>query len=68
MDVISCSCCAVGKSCSKKCSCTANVLSCISYCVCEGGGDCFNSLSQYEPAAMDGGYEEVDDFEERHDE
>ena len=52
----------------QKCSCAANVLSCISYCVCEGGGNCLNSLTQFEPADVDGGYEEVDDYDERHDE
>ena len=45
----------------------ASVLSCTGYCVCEGGGNCFNSLTQFEPADVDGGYDEVDDFEERHD-
>ena len=55
----------------QKSSCAANVLSCASYsahCVCEGGGNCFNPPTQFEPADVDGGYEEVDDFEERHDE
>ena len=68
MDVISCSCCAVEKACSKKCSCAENVLSCTSYCVSEGSGNCFNSLTLFEPADVDGGYEKVDDFDERHDE
>ena len=36
------------------------------YCVCEGGGNCFNSLTPLEPAGGDGGYEEG--YDERYDE
>lgn len=48
MDVISCSCQAEGKACSRKCSCAASSLSCTSYCMCEGGAQCFNLLTQEE--------------------
>ena len=41
--VISCSCRAEGRACSKKCGCAANGLSCTSYCVCEGGDSCCNA-------------------------
>ena len=68
MDVMSCRCSAVRKACSKKCSCAANALSSSSYCVCESGGNCFNSLTPFESAGGDGGYEEGGDFDERYDE
>lgn len=59
MDVISCSCRAVGNACSKKCGCSSSGLSCTSYCVCEGGDECFNALTQRE--GLEEGSDEQDE-------